>query len=334
MPKNITGSLHVFETSSLLPQAWADTGARNGIAFNPAITLFQDQLIMAYRVVTPDGRRRLAICRLTPELRVVPRSVAPLSDSIQNGGEWHADARFCASNGRLFVHYNDGWQKNGNHIFLVELDPDTLQATGPARHLVLDGPRQTTEKNWLLFEYEGELWAVYRIAPHIVLRLEFSPRGDVTCYRVYESFWDASAYSAHHGQLRGGTPPIRLDNTCYSFFHSAYPVSRLPRLLGRALPMLRRQNVRYVAGFYGFAATPPFRPVCFSPMPVLTPGVHSYRRHYPALNKSVERSVYPTGAVVSGGQWWVSYGLNDELCCLETFDHAMLLKNTVEIAPV
>lgn len=323
MPKNLTNSLHIFETPPLLPKAWTDDEERNCVAFNPAITLFQDQLIMAYRVVTPDGRRRLAICRLTPELRVVPESVVPLSDSIQNGGEWHADARFCTINGRLFVHYNDGGSKTGNHIFLVELDPDMLQVSGPARQLILDGPRQVVEKNWMLFEHEGELWAIYSISPHVVLKVELVDQLTALCRPCYRQEWEAHPYAARYGPLRGGTPPLRRGDCYVSIFHSLFPVRPLRRIIFRLLRRQPAATIRYVAGVYTFTAAPPFTPQWLHPEPLIQPPLLP-RRFYPQLDSRIERSAYPCGTVYHNGQWLVSFGAQEEYCCIVTIEDRLL----------
>lgn len=84
---------------------------------------------MAYSVVLPDMRRRIALCRLDATLQVVKHSHIPLSDVLIDCGNWHADPRFCVYGGRLLLHFNNGFGESGrgtNRIFLVEIDPDTL----------------------------------------------------------------------------------------------------------------------------------------------------------------------------------------------------------------
>lgn len=312
---DIKPELHVFDNASLLPSAWAAPDGGNGIALNPAIADFQGQLLMAYRVVTLDGRRRLAICRLTPECHVVPGSVVPLSDSIRDGGDWHADARFCTMGGRLFVHYNDGWQGSGNHIFLVEIDRDTLQAAGPARQLVLDGPRQTVEKNWMLFEHDGQLWVIYSISPHVVLKVELVDQQTALCRPVYCQEWDARAYTVRYGPLRGGAPPVQGEKCYISIFHSLFPVRPLRRLLFRLLRRRSTATLRYVAGVYAFEAQPPFAPQWLHPEPLIQPPPLP-RRFTPQLDSRIERCAYPCGSVHRDGQWFISIGVQNEYCCI------------------
>lgn len=226
---------------------------RSRCVYIPGLHVFETAALL------PDGRRRLAICRLNADISVAPGSVVPLSDSIQDGGEWHADARFCTFNGRLFLHYNDGWSSSENHIFLVELDTDTLQAAGPARLLVLDGPRQITEKNWMLFEHDGELWAIYSISPHVALKVDLVDQRTALCRPVFRQGWETQSYSTRYGPLRGGAPPLRSGGCYVSIFHSLYPARSLRRAIFRLLRRWPTATTRYAAGVYTFAASPPLR---------------------------------------------------------------------------
>lgn len=311
----IDDKMRIFANNELMPRNWSNEGALEGRIFNPALTVFDAQLLMAYRVVTADGKRRLAICRLNPTLQVIPGSVVPLSDSIQNGGEWHADARFCTAGGRLFVHYNDGWCKDGNHVFLVDIDPDTLEAAAPARQLVMDGPRRPVEKNWMLFEQDGELWAIYTIAPHVVLKLEPDGADTILCRPMFCTEWPTDSYTSRFGSLRGGAPPQRYQDGYISVFHSCFPVRRVQSVLRRLLGKPSTQNIRYVAGAYGFEASPPFAPQWLHPRPILQPPSLPRRQH-PPMDNRVERVVYPCGSVFYRDRWLVSFGVDNEYCCI------------------
>lgn len=322
----------ILDPVGLMPKAWANAHANECYFFNPAIVQFYDRVILAYRVVPPDGSRRIAICELdTTSLRPRPESIVPLSDLIQGGGTWHADPRFCTYGERLFLHYNDGW-RTPNQIYLLELDPDHLVPRGPARPLVMDGLRTPVEKNWLLFEHAGELLAVYCISPHTILRVELAGDGEVSCRRLVETAWNSVPYAKQYGEPRGGTPPVEVDGIYYSFFHSTYPADFLRRMMGRLRRYMPRNSMRYAAGFYGFAATMPFQPVLFTPAPVLTPEPSFPRRRLPQLNPRIKDSVYPSGAVWSAGKWIVAYGARNELCCIGTLSHNSLLKASQRIA--
>ncbi|MBE2239587.1 MAG: hypothetical protein IAE81_17505 [Caldilineaceae bacterium] len=318
----IDKSVRVFANDELMPRNWSDGRSSDGCVFNPALTVFDGQLLMAYRVVTADGQRRLAICRLTPALQVVPGSVVALSDSIQNGGEWHADARFCTLGGQLFLHYNDGARKEGNHIFLVNIDPDSLEAAAPARQLVMDGPRRSVEKNWMLFEHDDELWAIYTISPHVVLTVDLKGKEMIKCRPVFRSDWNTDAYTLPFGPMRGGAPPQRYRDGYISVFHSCFPVWRLRSTIRRLLGKRPTRYIRYVAGVYGFAASPPFAPQWLHPRPIIHPP-RLPRRWYPQLDARAERIAYPCGSVFYRGAWLVSFGAENEYCCIAILDRIL-----------
>ncbi len=340
LQRNDALSLIVFAIQDLVPKAWrAHWQTTDFQVFNPAITIFGHELLMIYRIVTPDGRRCLAMCRLDPSLRVIPNSLTLLSDSIHNGGDWHADPRWLIHQGRLFVHYNTGSRTSPNTIFLLEVDSDTLEARAPARPLALEGPRQAIEKNWMLFDHNGELYAVYRMSPHMILRVDMRNAGPIRCRPVHTVSWDAAAaYARRYGEPRGGTPPSRCGDRYYAFFHSARPVGLLARWSPwlALLPFVRRYRwrlapLRYVGGFYGFAAAPPFEPVCLVPQPILhePPQLRRQGRRR-RLDARVERVAFPVGAVLSAeGRWLVSFGALNAYCCLSVFQHQALLAQSV-----
>ena len=120
--------LQRFSAEALLPAAWRRLApAEQCHVFNPSITMHGAAWLMAYRVVLPDQRRRIAVCRLDDEGQVQLGSPMPLSDLLTDGGDWHADPRFCSFGDRLLLHFN-----NGARVPKSQLDDDLairLQAT-------------------------------------------------------------------------------------------------------------------------------------------------------------------------------------------------------------
>jgi len=319
-----------YITSELIPNKWRNA-AKPWYAFNPSITRFDDKLFMVYRVVLSDGIRRMAICRLDEHYDIIPESVVPLSDEIKDADSWQADPRFCVVNGRLYIHFNNGF-KRPNRIYLLELSPETLLPSGPTRPLELIGARREIEKNWMLFGAENSMiFAVYQIAPHIVLRLSLEQADTIPCIQVSGIPWDSTRYSMRFGQLRGSTPPVRVGDLYYSFFHSVYRLSLLHGIFNRLRYGRRLREYRYAVGFYGFSAHYPFKPVCYSPVPILLAPPRTGRPEI-QLNRSADRVVYPAGAVYEKGIWLLSFGLHDEHCCLQRFSHEELLEKVVPIS--
>jgi len=228
----------IFTNAELTPAVWAqERPVADYFVTNPAIQRFNDGWVMAYKVVTARYQReRFAICRLDEARNVLPGSVVPLSDTIPNITPQVGDPRLVVHRERLWAVYCHF--RLPSLLYLVELDGDTLAARGPARPLLLDD-RQWQEKNWMLFEHDGELWAVYTIAPHVILRLDMRERDAIRCRRAYATAWDVSSYARRYGEPRGGSSPVRVGAAYYAFFHSRHFVNRSHATIAPAWHALR-----------------------------------------------------------------------------------------------
>lgn len=320
----------VLPRDRFVPEAWRTIAARGPVhMFNPGMTTFGGRRIMAYRLVLADGRRRLAICALDAALEPVPGSVQPLSDHLAEGGAWLADPRFCTLGDRLLLHFNTGDRPRPNSIYLVEIDPHSLLPCAAAQPLELEG-RRPVEKNWMLFSPDGDtLLAVYSIRPHVVLRLHLRAGASVQSEMMAKHDWTAPLASL--SEPRGGTPPIRVGDVYYSFFHLLVPAPRWKRVLHAMRHKGGRPLHRYEMGFYGFQASPPFAPLCHTPVPIARAPARRAGDALP-LNRDAERVLYPMGAEFSENRWTVAAGLHDERCCFLHFDHADLLQRVEPVA--
>ncbi len=140
--------------------------------------------------------------------------------------------------------------------------------------------RNPWEKNWSFFEYEDELFAVYSIAPHKILRI----KGD-HAEMAFES--PTPAPWGPGTEMRGGSAPILIGDEWWSFFHSRYP------------------NRVYMMGAYTFENYPPFRIRRITPEPikVADPTTKPKDQYTPVI--------FPCGAALNGDIWTVSCGVHD-----------------------
>lgn len=302
---------HVFETRRLLPEAWRAAAGDGPVrAFNPGLLRDSAGWLLAYRVVGPDGARRIGLCRLDPALRVIEGSPVALTDQVrfrpgatlpENARHWFADPRLYRFGRRLFVYWNSGWHEPHNCQFLQELDPATLLPRGHPRELLLAG-RQKLEKNWTFFALEdGALRAVYSITPHRILGFSLAGEGDLTFEDVSRTEWSIDGYPACHGGLRGGTPPVLAEGRYWSFCHSVHDGD---------------DGYRYAPAAYTFAAVPPFAPLERPTRPLALGNPFGHRRTFPRLNPAVGEVIYPCGAARDDARWIISHGINDEYCAL------------------
>lgn len=160
------------------------------------------------------------------------------------------------------------------------------------------------EKNWLWFDHDGQPHFIYQAEPHIVCGLN----GDkvVDEYRTFASLgWTI-------GDIRGGTPPVRVGEHYVTFFHSSMPWKKLPRYGVRRM---------YFMGAYLFEAKPPFQIVAATRT---NDRLLSGTWNEPVA-ESVPAVVYPTGAILDGDEWFVTMGVNDCRCAWFKIPHEKLM---------
>lgn len=310
-PSKLRGK--IFRSEELVPEAWQVHGA-DVWTFNPAILRDGDGWIMAYRVVIAgDLRRRIAMCRLSDDFAVQGSSVIVFSDLVRFAPEapisgqattWFADPRLYRLGGRHFLYWNSGWHEPANHQFLQEFDPETLRPVGRPREMTLSG-RRALEKNWMLFG-DGPFHAVYSVDPHRVLEFELCGNGPME-FREAATVSHGGGYARLHGGLRGGAPPQKAGDSYISFCHSIHG---------------EPGDYRYEIAAYRFEASPPFRPAAMPTGPVGLPAEFRPPRTLPKLNSAVGQVLYPAGAQLVERDWVLSYGLNDERCCIVVIPEA------------
>lgn len=319
----------LFSSAELMPEAWRAAAAAGPVRmFNPGLLReAAGGWLLAYRVVGADTSRRIALCRLDANFRVIPGSAVPFSDSVRfrTDGDypeiaktWFADPRLYLLEGRLWIYWNSGWHEPRNCQFLQELDRHTLRAVGFPRELCLQGERRKLEKNWTLFATaDGSLRAVYAIEPHRVLAFSLEGEGDITFADLAQQEWKNAEYPVCHGGLRGGAPPVLHDGHYWSFCHSVHDDDG---------------GYRYAPAVYAFSATAPHAPTFAPRRPLTLYTPRESRRTHERLNPAVGEVVYPCGAAHDGARWIISHGLNDEYCALSFVSHVTVAAATFPVA--
>ena len=280
--------------------------------FNPSLGVANGAVWMVYRRVSRDPGasivdwpRLLGACRIGDDLQPVADSNVDLSALIVDppgARQWHADARLTARPDGLLMTYHDN---HGLYSVPVPLGgpPSPLRP----RPLVLVGRRQRRrERNWGVLD-DGELKAVYTIDPHVVLRLS-EHDALIEARPVHETRralpWDARRW----GEPHGGSPPVRVGETWFSFFQSNVTAAGSERRI-------------YRVGLYGFAAEPPHAVTHMTRAPVLT--ATDFEPPYSFFHDSAV--AYPSGALHADGRWLVSLGIHDRTLAFVGFDHERLL---------
>ena len=320
----------VFHSPHLIPLNWQEVAGNGEVwVFNPAIMRVNGDLLMAYRVVLADGRRRVAMCRLRDDWTVISGSLVAFSDVIRfaDAGmvddayhDWIADPRLVQLGGRLYLHVNSGSLPAPNKIYLIEVDPNRLLPVGLAREVTQTGDRYSIEKNWLFFEHAGEPYVIYRFSPLEILSADLSDPHEVRCTPIFRHTWDSFAYTQAYGELRGGATPVYYDGYLWVVAHSVFLNGTQPGPSGESL-----ESLIYVGALILLEGGPPFGPRLISPQPILEAlPAEQALPCFPRLDIRCEEDVYPSGAIIEDGALIVSYGLSNKYCVLRRLPLAAL----------
>ncbi|QGP79586.1 polysaccharide pyruvyl transferase family protein [Sphingobium sp. CAP-1] len=302
----------LFDNSELVPTVWSQEGAREASGFrifNPTIVGVEGGYAMCYRVVQDGSDHRwLATCQLDRAFNIVPGSVTPLSNFLdfaqrpllnERALNWHADPRYFVLKGKIYLSWNDGANRPLNNQFLMEMDATGLLPVGKAR-VMSCSPRRQIEKNWMLFEANGDVYGIYSIAPLAVLKFDLDQPDRLDGKIISQTGWSTD-YEGFYGILRGSAQPIMVDQHFLTLAHSSFktPAGRI-----------------YCASFYSFSADAPFRVDAATAQPFELPNPNGSTFHFPRLNAEVSEVVYPCGMVAQGERLVISYGINDEQCAI------------------
>jgi hypothetical protein len=258
-----------------------DTGLGN--VFNPSFYESSRVNVYAFRAIphgshklesyvsveTPSGR---TLSRISPELYPalnVPRLIDPRVFTI---GE------------DIYLTFNSGWLPSGrNDIFVMQIYP-TIERP---KKVEFEG-RQDMERNWAFFTEGGEVYAIYRISPLIILRLE----------QVSESAWFMVELFRNDDQsefhdLTLGTQPVRYADRHYFMAHRKYLFRQKKLYLGRLCALDTAERAVTLADTW----------MAHSPQSLLGNAV----KH----NSNLFSCTYFSGLQASSSGLSLGYGIND-----------------------
>jgi len=261
--------------------------------FNPSVVMWMGRLLLATR--DSWGHSRVALWWLdnvkadwTGEWRVVPigsyKSDHPQAPRLEDPRLFVApDPEVGRDRVHCMFNLPDGYPPKRVQVGYCRFDGNL---TGIEYTEVFSSPAGNAyEKNWVPFfdrEYNEVRW-VYESKPkHTVLgRSAWSTPNPLP--------WSG-------GALRGGCAPVLVrkpdgKETYYHFFHGC---------------LKRAQGSVYTVGCLEFEASPPFKVIRQTPVPLIWPEL-------PAVDESVVKSyvVWPGGAVFHAGAWHLALGIDD-----------------------
>jgi len=287
----ITGLAPIHTRRLALP----DSAAQH--SFNGSLLRWRDRWLCAYRLGP-----RCVMSVLDEHFGVVDTR---LIESAPGRGILHSRCALRQEDPRLFIHDgrlhmafvgvdaregDAGIDGIGAHVMYCELDQDTFR---PLQTYYPHYPgRSIWEKNWGFFSHGGQLYAVYNIKPHVILRID----GDEA--RVAYTTETPHAWTGGH--LRGGAPPVHMGDCYYHWFHGR---------MGVGLDAI------YSTGVYTFASEPPFAVQRMTRAPIQWARPDSRMRETASV-------VFVAGAHYDpdSDRWLTSQGIHDDHVTVSEWD--------------
>jgi len=265
-----------FDETNLCPEV-------GGIRFNASLIESGDGYLCAVR--TSWVKSRLHAFRLDRDFK--PTGANRRLD-LYNGGASAAqeDGRWFRINGQLYISFS-GFCGSSIHVQYARINETTLEVERIYWPVLYGQMRK--EKNWQPFEYEGDVWYVYAINPHQIIK---APIAEQYCDPVvtregttpFNGTWSG-------GTMRGGAAPVLHNGEWYSFFHG-HTIQENGRRL-------------YTVGCYTFSPEPPFQILRYTPHPIDIADPCTTPASVPV------DVIFPGSATIVGSDWAIAMGVCD-----------------------
>lgn len=287
-------------------------------AFNPSITRWRNSLLMCFRVRNSKMVSTFEMGFVWLDKHFNPISTPRILTIHNNTSSFYKnqDPRIITLNEHLYIIYSNFTKIDKvitRRMFIapVQYENDSFFITKPLCLDPFEGSGKRWEKNWVPFNYNGNILLGYSILPHRILT--YSDSG--TCKTISST---RSSINWDWGHLRGGTPASIVDDEYLGFFHSS---KKLTTVHSNGIHM-----PHYVMGAYTFSTSPPFKITRISPEPII--GKKFYNG--PAYNTwKPLRVVFPGGYVFDKQYIWVVYGRQDFEIWVVKLDKEGLFKSLI-----
>lgn len=298
-------------------------------AFNPSIIRWNNSNLMSFRVI-PDPKHTfnswIGLIRLDEKFRPIgkPQQLkirpenAPVPSRIDDG-------RLVSIDNRLYLVYSDNEDmiitrgRGGFRMYIAELDFDgkIFFVKTIERLSSFEGNSMSRrEKNWVPFDYYGQLLLAYSIVPHRILRPVL---GSGHCETFVSS---ESLIKWNWGELRGGTTALLDGDNYLAFFHSSKPMV--------TTHSQGKEVLHYFMGAYTFSNHPPFAINQISNEPIIGKKFYNGPDYKPYW-KPV-KVVFPCGFIFDDNYIWIAYGRQDHEIWITKLNKKKLYASLVPVS--
>jgi predicted GH43/DUF377 family glycosyl hydrolase len=241
------------------------------------------------------------------------------------------DARLFRFNGELYLLYtylvykNKAQPAHNDVLTFTEYMRQALARLDEngdvAQVIELNYGTQKKEKNWTPFEYKDDtgksyLYFVYRFNPREIICVQGSGHIEPVIREHKKSDSLINIWERQWGEIRGGTPAIKVGDEYLTFFHSSFK---------------HKKQRWYVFGALTFKSNPPFTITRISPCPILAHNFYSAESSDKRLFGPNMRVLFPCGLICESNYIYVLCGENDVGIRLITFDKMHLMDSLIPI---
>lgn len=289
------------------------------VAFNPSLFKVGDHYLSVFRQYNPNRSDPVGFAYIWYDQDFIPVTRARILriPSGRNGDNKKQDLRMIMVGGKLWGVYSVQvmeLRKRLRRFALCSFRLRGFDLYADPEQIILSLPPiafQDIEKNWTPFVWQDKLLLSYTISPQVVV----DPHAKEVFSISEEEFpWE-------WGEIRGGTPAIRLDEGHYlSIFHSCSKM--------KSFYSPDKEVRHYFMGAYVFESEPPFRVTAISKKPIIAKGFYS-GKHY-VRTWTPLRCVFPVGIVDEGDTILISYGRDDNEMWIMRVDKAGLINSLAQ----
>lgn len=292
-------------------------------ALNPSIIQWNNQLLFCFRIRDPltsaaDG---IGLVWLddnfepisTPQVLHLKHPFLPA---------FPQDPKLVAVGNKLYIVYSNILDKTEKGEFRRMFISELHQGK---KHFFAEPPKvlekfegenpNRREKNWVPFEYQGNLLLARTIKPHDIFDPLYMKN---ECEHFATSEGDITW---NWGELRGGTPALQLGDHYLAFFHSSKAM-KTKQSNGKMMG-------HYFMGAYTFSSLPPFEITAISPEPIV--GDKFYNGPEYKMWKPL-RVVFPGGFINHEDYLWVVYGREDHEMWVVKLDKQKLMDSLIPVS--
>jgi predicted GH43/DUF377 family glycosyl hydrolase len=296
----------------------ADTKLING----SILELSNNNYLIAYRnninMYQANYHTEIKVAELDQNMKVLRHNTL---DFTKAAGSTHRnkitaqDPRLFTVANQLYMIYNEAVprsQQRELYLAAINFSKSIIEINSLAKLHYAPEPN-LTQKNWVPFTHQNNLFFIYSFQPYRILNFDFNTKRLMlthNCDYNLNKLW-------HYGEIRGGTPAIYLPelDAYLGFFHSSIARHKSKKTWAERKAPLPRD---YFMGAYLFDAQPPFLLRAITTKPLAFKGLY-------ANSKQDFHIIFPSGVVAKSDHFLVSAGVDDNKTLLLKISKKTLL---------